>query len=652
MKQIKMLLLVSTIVLLTACGGGGSSENGSSNATPPGNIENPTETLTLNKALKSYTQSIISIQNQMYEAIGLLSNNYTKVIDANDMTMDEVNAFYDKLKLMEPEIIEAVWLEYQISELSKNITQEESANIAIQYKSVIPETGIVITGGAIVAGVLALYAGYEVYAHGVESKKKLYDSADNLINSAEDGSELQNYLKEVLELPKNATKGEMRLYYSLLEGRKKESFGRKMLRGVEADSRFVGTVGENAVQDFKNKVVEVAKEGAGAAFKATAAGTAAGAGAIVTSAPAASNLQSALPYTSIPDTSAKVTLSLTAAETTSAGVGAALGSVAVVVKSREKEEKQILKPKITMTKEQALEKLREMKNGAIEGLGIDGIIDAVRTVLREMAKNNGEKVNEDGTSTIKIPKRFQIIIVEKEHVGKDIKMQKIEKSDIVIVSEKTKPVMVSNVDPSEGQIAIEIPNNAGNTEVLNPEESNTKEWVYLPDLSRWWQTEGELGYGGDEDIFFWERSIFMREGTSSYGVYSNYFDSNFDLQTAIFDTEHKWSVPPQKLASGTSYPMNASITRTKGTDIFYRESEIKIIIDDYEEYDKSCFTSGEFAKNITTKVVYVTSNPSDLSTNSWEGEFTTPNPGEYNNKFQIEIRYPGGCCRYVYKMNE
>lgn len=637
MKQIKMLLLVGITILFTACGGGSSSEN-------VGIEENATVPLTLNQELKSYRQSIISLQDQMYEAIGLLSNNFTKVIDANNMTIDEANAFYDKLKLMEPEIINAILLEYQISVLSNNITQEDSANIAIQYKSVIPETGILITGGTIVVGVLALYAGYEVYAHGAESKEKLYDSADNLINSAEEGSKLQNHLKTVLGLPENATKDEMLSYFRLLED-KKETVSKTMIDDASAQFPLDA---EEALLYHKENVVKVAEEGAGVAFKATVAGTAAGAGAIITSAPGASNLQSALPYTTIPNTSATVTLSLTAAETTSAGIGAALGSVAVVVKSGEKEEKQTLKPEITMTKEQALEKLREMKDGVIEGLGIDDIVDAVRTVLNEIAKNSGDQVNEDGTAIIQIPKRSQVIYIEKEHVGEDIEIQKIEEPDIVVVGENTEPVMVSNVDLTDEYIEISIPLQEGIVE-----EPNTNEWVHVSDLDRWWQQD--LGLEVEEYVFIDYLSNNMLLGTSGYRVHywdSDPFSDATNNPVEYFGTEQKWSVPPPNLVSGTQYPMNASIKRTDGANVFYSEAEIKIIIDDYEEDDKSCLTSGEFAKNITTKVVYVTSNPSDLSANSWEGEFKVPSPGEYNNKFQIEISYPGGCCRYVYEIKE
>lgn len=639
MKQIKMLLLVGTVVLFTACGGGGSSRESGSN--PSGG--NPIETLTLNEALKSKSQTIAAIQDQMYDAIGLLSDNYTKVIDAKSMTIDEADAFYDKLKLMEPDIANAVLLDYQISLLSSKLVENNGANISKPFKNAIPEMGFVVTGTAIVVAALAAYSGYTVYNYGVESKKKLYNSVEYLIDGSKEKSNLLKHIKEVLKLPESTTKSETLLYFRLLNANsKKESVSRTLIDDASSDYAIDAS---DALLHHKENVVKVAQEGAKAGFVAVVAGhIAVGIGGVSGSAAArVSNVKQALPGTAIPDYTG-VTIHLTAAETGAAMTGGAAGGIAVVVNSKQRDVKQVPKPEVTMTKEQALEQLRKIKEGIIGEFGLEEIGSAVITVVREIAKKTGSATNnEDGSITIEIPKKSQTIFTDKEKIEEGIEVQKTEESDIIVVPENTKPVMASNVDLSDEYIEIRIPLQEGTTV-----EPNSNEWVQVD--SRWWERHYQ-NLEIEENLFYSYSEIFPSRGYHSYGVH--YFDGSYVPPVeGSFGTEENWTVPPQILIPGKEYSMDATIKRTEGTNVFYRENEIIITIDDYKDDDYSCMTSGDFEKLITTKRVYVTSNPSDLSENSWKGKMKAPNVGEYNDKFQVEVSFAGGCTRYVYERKD
>lgn len=645
MKQIKMLLLAGILILLTACGGGGSSGNTNNNTT---------ETLTLNQALKSYTHTIVSIQNKMYGAIGALSDNYTKVIDANTMTMDEADAFYDQLQLMEPEIIKAILLENTISSMSNDFLQKNGANIAIRNKKYIPDMGIVITGTTIVVGALISYAGYKLYSHGVESKKKLYNSVEFLIDGSKENSKLLNHIKEVLKLPKSTTKRETQLYFRLLKSsHSKESVSKELMDDANADYSLDAA---EALLHHKKNIVKVAVEGGNTAFVAITA--AEGAGVIGGVSAGASNIGNVLPGTEIANTTG-VTIQLTAAETGAAATGAATGAVIAVVKSKEQKEEQVSKTETTMTKDQALEQLKKIKDGIAEALSFEDIASAVITVVRNTAKNIGATTKEDGHITIRIPKKFQIVEKDKETIDEGIEVQQTGESVIVIVPENTKPAMASNVDLSDDYIEISIPTVEGNAEVPNPGETTTKNWTRID--SRWWQLNNPMeAEGFSSDIAFVRYSNWIPlSGESEFDVIIEDSNYGYDFENdtwhyPVFDTISKWSVPPETLIPYDQYPMNAMIERTKteNSDLLYLENHIRIAVDQYEEDDGSCMTLGEFAKVITSKDVYVTNQAADLSKNSWEGELRAPNAGEYNNKFQIEILVRGGCFRYIYERKE
>ena len=634
MKSIKIFLLSCITILFTACGGGGTGKS-TSPATSSPTEESPT------KVLKSYTQSIASIQEQMYEAIGMLSDNYTKVIDAKSMTIAEADAFYDKLKLMEPDIINTILLEHQILLLGDDFSQNDRGHIAGMSESVAKKPRFIITGTGIVIGALVSYAGYKLYSHGVESKKKLYNSVEYLINGSKENSNLLNHIKEVMKLPKSTTKSETLSYFHSLKS-KKESVSRTLIDDANA---YYPLDAEDALSHHKDNVVKVAFEGGSTAIVAVGCGNAAGAGAAISGSTAVRLGKMKLAFAGEPGVAVipnytGVTLQLTAAETNAALTGAATGAVAVVVKSREKEEQQVPKPETTMTKEQALEQLRKIKNGIVKDFGLEEIASAVITVVRDIAKKSGAVTKEDGTITIQIPKKFQTIYTDKENIDKGIEVQQTEESDIVIVSESTKPVMASNVDLSDAYVEIRIPLQEGTVEV-----PNTNEWVFVD--SRWWRQNLDLEI--DDNIFVDYIGVYPLIGRSDYGIHYG------DLTVPPYEhftTEQSWSVPPKILVSGQQYPMNATVKRTEGTDAFYKEFGITITIDDYDDDDYSCMTSGKFEKYITTRKIYVTSYPSDVSTDSWEGEFKVPNPGEYNDKFQIEVYYAGGCTRYIYERKQ
>ncbi len=391
---------------------------------------------TLIEAYESYTKSIASVQQKMVDAIGALSSDFTEVIDDDSLTVERADAFYDKLKLMETDIVNIVFLEHQITSLMNN---EDWVEGTVQPRS--------FTLAAIVIG----YIGYQLYEYGTYSKKKLYDSTEYLIVGAEN-SGLLNQIKATLNLPQSATRSEVQAKYNQLTSNK-ESISRTLIDDART---YYSLDSEDAINNHKKNVVKVAIKGADTAFKSTAAGylAVASSGSInavnLRTAKINSSFGPNTGYAPIPNTTG-VTIELTAPAVTGAG------AVAVEVMSKEKEEKRIPKPESTMTREEALRLLQKIKDGVISEFNLKEIGDALKAVYQQIAKSNGATVEADGTVVIDVPKKSQTIYVDKEHSDENMVAQKSGASDVVVVREEKKPVTVQDVDMSQDTVVIKIP---------------------------------------------------------------------------------------------------------------------------------------------------------------------------------------------------
>ena len=146
MRIISFILFLITLLLLNNCGGGGSvTENGTIDSTGS-SIEQPESKIL--KTFKSYTHSIISVQQKMYEGLNLLSDNFNHTIEVENISLQDANAFYEKIESMEHDIVNIVIQEYQLAMLGEMLSAEE------WNEGDIKSSRFLISGPTILTGVL------------------------------------------------------------------------------------------------------------------------------------------------------------------------------------------------------------------------------------------------------------------------------------------------------------------------------------------------------------------------------------------------------------------------------------------------------------------------------------------------------------------
>ena len=450
-RGIGILLTILLVTGIAGCGGGGSaSRQASDSDTSSGNADAPA---VLNQTMKAYTQTISDVQRQLIDGIGLLSDNFTHEVDMDTMTVHQANAFYEKLDTIEPEAIRLILLENRIAENVQALTQTDL------HEGNLNAPRFLITGGVVVTATLISYIGYKLYHYGEDSKRKLYESTEYLIENTNENSALMNDIKRTIGLPKNTSKNEVLQHFRTLKSGK-EKTARDLFDMAEADHPLDA---EDALLYHKANVEAVAYEGADTAIKSVGAayiavGTS---GSAVASANTRTmvNIQRALPYADIPNTTG-VRLILTSAEAASAGAGAvagAAGAAAVAVTGKEKKELVIPEPETQMSDEAAIKILEKSTESLPDESAAEDVSDAVKIIVRRYAHRSGGEDQSDGSTRIDIPERTQIIYVENPQKSNPVEIEKSDDADVVVIPENGKIVTIPDAALNQDGIIIEIP---------------------------------------------------------------------------------------------------------------------------------------------------------------------------------------------------
>lgn len=456
-------VLLSALITISPMGCGGSSDSGSGGGGGGGVTYSDPGTATVSSDdkvnVKSYNSAIKGLADNMqetmsgiYEAVGKVSADYTKVISTSGMTQDEMDAYTDTIAAYMDDAAKAMLYNHDALVLGQSIEAGKSkggGSLGMIVKdandggtsdgddlSYEPESRRPLFFIAAGLGLLA-YGAYKGVAGAIGKRT---EPAKEAIDKTSEGSDQHKQINSALGLKPEASKTETKQAFENLGLNSKLSKAKE----IEAIDRDPDT-GQLTVQD---KIPQAIKETSVELGK-TAVTTTVGAATTVTGGQGIDKLAQAAGLSS--KAAATVDLAVSAANAQPLDILA--NSLTVNANSNTTTPVTIPKSQSSMTVDQAKDL---MKN--VSGKGLDSVknpqdlIDAANVLASDMAKMYPDQfkpvTNADGSTTVQMPDKTHIMNVDNPVNNQTLKIPDLGLSDVLISLQNYVPELIKNLNLS------------------------------------------------------------------------------------------------------------------------------------------------------------------------------------------------------------